>query len=77
MSNVAEIMTAVSRLSVAEQWDVYQWLNESSGIIRRRLDALRQDVAVGLTQADQGDLAPLDREAVKAEVRRRQAHLRP
>ena len=70
MSNVGEIITAVTQLSPAEQWDIYQWLNESPAITRRRLDALREDVALGLAQADRGDVAPLDIEAVKAEVRR-------
>ena len=74
MSNVGEIITAVTQLSPAEQWDIYQWLNESPAITRRRLDALREDVALGLAQADRGDVAPLDIEAVKAEMRR---HLAP
>ena len=74
MSNVGEIITAVTQLSPAEQWDIYQWLNESPAITRRRLDALREDVALGLAQADRGDVAPFDIEAVKAEVRR---HLAP
>ena len=63
MSNVGEIITAVTQLSPAEQWDLYQWLNESPAITRRRLDALREDVALGLAQADRGDVAPLDIEA--------------
>jgi hypothetical protein len=71
MSKVAEIITAVTQLSPAEQWDLYQWLNESPDITRQRLNALRLDVALGLAQADRGDVAPLDIEAIKDEVRRR------
>ena len=35
------------------------------------LDALRAEIAIGIEQADRGEIAPLDAEAVKAEGRRR------
>ena len=76
MSDVAEIITAVSQLSPTERWDIYQWLNESPDIAKRRLDELRQEVGVGLAQAEQGDLAPLDMAAIKGEMHVRLASAR-
>jgi antitoxin ParD1/3/4 len=38
---------------------------------RLKLEELRQLVAVGLEQAESGDVAPLDMEAIRAEGRRR------
>jgi antitoxin ParD1/3/4 len=38
-----------------------------------KLDRLRKDIAVGLEQADRGELAPLDVEAIIAEGRERLA----
>jgi hypothetical protein len=73
MSNVAEIIAAVTQLLPAEQWDLYQWLNESPDIVRRRLDTLRQDVALGLAQVDRGDVAPLNIDAIKTGMRHRLA----
>ena len=38
---------------------------------RAKLERLRADIAVGSEQADRGELAPLDMEAIKAKVRER------
>jgi antitoxin ParD1/3/4 len=38
---------------------------------RCRLEALRQEIAIGLEQADRGEVAPLDIKGIKAEGRRR------
>lgn len=71
MSTVAEIKAAVTQLSPTQRWELYQWLTTSSDIERLRLEALRKDVGIGLTQADRGELSPLEIDDVKAEVRRR------
>jgi len=36
-----------------------------------RLEELRREIQIGLDQADRGEVAPLDIEAIKAEGRRR------
>jgi antitoxin ParD1/3/4 len=46
-------------------------LKERDEIRRQRLEELRREIAVGLEQADRGELAPLDVDAIKAEGRRR------
>lgn len=45
-------------------------LKERDELQPHRQEELRREIAVGLAEADQGDLAPLDIEVVKAEGRR-------
>jgi antitoxin ParD1/3/4 len=45
-------------------------LQERDELQRHRQEELRREIAVGLAEADQGALAPLDIEVVKAEGRR-------
>lgn len=58
------------------------WTAESSHdpdpekIKQKRLDELRREVAIGIEEADRGELYPLDIEAIKAEGRRRLAQER-
>lgn len=40
---------------------------------KRRHDALREEIRIGLEQAERGEVAPLDMEEIRAEVRRRMA----
>ncbi len=42
---------------------------------QKRLEELRKKIAVGLEQADRGELAPLDVEQIKTEARRRLAEM--
>ena len=48
-------------------------LQRNEGLDRLKLQELRRLVAVGLEQADRGELAPLDMEEIRAEGRRRLA----
>ncbi len=70
MSTVTEVKAAAERLSAKDRWELYRWLGESNDVQRLRHEDLRREIALGLGQADRGDLAPLDVAAVKREVRR-------
>src|SRR6266567_6256149 len=47
-------------------------LKERDDRSARRLEELRREIAIGLAEADRGEVAPLDIENIKAEGRRRQ-----
>ncbi len=44
---------------------------------QRRLEDLRRDIAIGLDQADRGEIAPMDMDAIRSEARRRLAQAPP
>ncbi|MEW6363026.1 MAG: type II toxin-antitoxin system ParD family antitoxin [Acidobacteriota bacterium] len=46
-------------------------LKEMDTVRQHRLDALRRDIAVGIRQADRGDLVRLDAKAIRARGRGR------
>lgn len=48
-------------------------LEEQDELRRRRLKELRQEIALGLEEAQRGESKPLDMGAIRAEVRRRTA----
>ena len=48
-------------------------LEEQDEMRRRRLKELRQEIALGLEEAQRGESKPLDMGAIRAEVRRRAA----
>ncbi|HUE35747.1 MAG TPA: hypothetical protein VMO20_00045 [Candidatus Acidoferrum sp.] len=70
MSTVAEVKSATKRLSAQDRWKLYRWLGESKDLQRFRHEELRREIAIGIEQADRGDLAPLNIKAVKNKVRR-------
>jgi len=45
-------------------------LKERDDRSARRLEELRREIAIGLEEADRGEVAPLDIEGIKAEGRR-------
>ena len=47
-------------------------LQESEQVRKLRLQELRRDIAVGVAQADRGEVAALDVKAIKAKARARQ-----
>jgi len=51
-------------------------LKEHEEIKKQRLTALRQEIAIGIKQADQGHLEPFDIAAIKKEGRKRRAQNR-
>lgn len=71
MSTVAEVKSATKQLSAQERWELYRWLGESKDVQRLRHEELRHEIAVGIEQANRGDIAPLDIQTIKSEVRRR------
>ena len=71
MSTVAEVKAATERLSAQDRWELYRWLGESKAVQRLRHDELRREIAVGIEQADRGDVAPLNVQDIKDEVRSR------
>jgi antitoxin ParD1/3/4 len=72
MITVVEVKSATEQLSTEERWELYRWLGESKDMQRLRRDELRREIALGLEQANRGDMAPLDIQGLKDEVRRRQ-----
>jgi len=73
VSTIKEIKRASQHLSPKERWELYRWLGDLEDVQRFRLEELRQEIAVGLEQAGRGEVAPLDVQAIKAEVHRRLA----
>ena len=71
MSTVTEFKTAVEQLTAQDRWELYRWLGESQDVRRFRHEELRREIALGIEQANRGEVAPLDVHAVKDEVRRR------
>jgi hypothetical protein len=71
MSTVVEVKSATARLSAEERWELYRWLGESKDVQRLRHEELRREIAVGIEQADRGDVAPLNVQSIRDEVRRR------
>ena len=74
MSTVAEFKAAAENLSAQERWELYRWLRETEEMRQFRLDELRREIAIGIEQADRGDVAPWNLEEAKTEVRRRLGH---
>ena len=73
MSTVAEVKMAVEMLTPQERQELFRWLAGREDFRAQQLETLRRDIAVGLAQADRGELAPLDMDAVKREARQRLA----
>ncbi len=69
MSAVNEVKHAVENLSPEEKTELFHWLGGRDDFQAHRLQELRRELAIGITQADQGELALLDLEAVKREAR--------
>ena len=77
MSTVDEIKDAAARLTLDEQFEVFRWWTTTEGFRRHQIEALKNEIAIGIEQAERGEVAPLDIEAIKAEGRRRLAEKRP
>jgi hypothetical protein len=74
MSSVTEIKAATQSLSPQERWELYRWLGETREMLQFRREELRNEIAIGIEQADRGDVSPLDTVALKDEVHRRLKH---
>ena len=71
MSTVAEVKSATEHLSAQERWELYRWLGEAKDVQRLRHEELRHEIAIGIAQAERGEVAPLEMQSIKNEVRRR------
>lgn len=71
MSTVSEVKAATRNLSPEERWELYRWLGESKDLQQFRYEELRHEIAVGIEQADRGEIAPLKVDDIKADVRQR------
>lgn len=71
MSTLTEIKAAAEQASAEDRYELLHWLAGSEEMRRRELEELRRAIAVGVEQADRGELAPLDIEEIKTEGRRR------
>ena len=60
MSTVQEIKQAASRLSAKERLELSEWLGEAQDVERLRLEELRRNIAIGIAQADRGELRDSD-----------------
>lgn len=70
MSTVTDVKAATQNLSPQERWELYRWLGETREVQQFRREELRREIAVGIEQADRGEVAPLDTAALKDEVHR-------
>ena len=70
MSTIAEVKNAVEQLNPPERNELFLWLNEREDFQQQRLAELRREIRVGIEEANRGDLAPLDMQAVKREAQR-------
>jgi len=71
MSSVKEVKAATQGLSPQERWELYRWLGESKDVQQFRHEELRREVAIGIKQADRGEIAALNIEDIKTEVRQK------
>jgi hypothetical protein len=71
MSTVAEVKTVTEQLSAKDRWELYRWLREKEEMRQLRLEDLRREISIGIEQIERGEVAPLDTEKTKEEVRRR------
>ena len=51
-----EIKQAAARLSPEEQWELARWLAENDEVKRLRREELRREIAIGIAQADRGEM---------------------
>ncbi len=58
-------------------WEGLRLLEEKDALRQIKLERLRKDIAIGIDQADRGDLAPLDIEDIIARGEMRLAKANP
>ena len=66
-----EIKAATEQVSAEDRYELLHWLAGSEEMRRRELEELRRTIAIGVEQANRGELATLDIEEIKTEGRRR------
>ena len=68
MSTVVEVKKATEQLSSKDRWELFVWLREFEDVRTHQLQELQRDLAVGLQQADRGEVAPLDISSIRAKI---------
>ncbi|HEX4119474.1 MAG TPA: hypothetical protein VH619_02505 [Verrucomicrobiae bacterium] len=71
MSAVTELKKAAEQLSPGDRWEFFVWLRETEDVRTHQLEELRRDLAIGVEQANRGDVVPLDMSAIRAKVHQR------
>jgi hypothetical protein len=71
MSTVTDLKKATEQLSPGERWDFFLWLRESEEVRTRQREELRRDLALGIEQANRGEVAPLEISSIRAQIRQR------
>ena len=71
MSSVTGVKKATARLSPQERWELFVWLRESEEVRSRQREELARDIAVGVEQADRGEIAPLNIPSIRAKIHKR------
>ena len=74
MSTFEELKAAAVELSVEDRYELLHWLAGSEEMRRRDLEELRHAVAVGVEQADRGELSSMDIESMERGRPRPQPH---
>jgi predicted transcriptional regulator len=69
MSTVAEIKSAVEKLSPAERLELFRWLAEHDDVSQRLRTELLEEIDAGLAEAERGEL--LSGEAVIKRLKER------
>jgi hypothetical protein len=68
MSTVKDVKAATQTLSSQERWELYRWLGESKDVQQFRHEELRREITIGIDQANQGEVAPLNIVEIKNAV---------
>jgi hypothetical protein len=68
VSTVEEIKRAAGNLSPEQRAELFRWLENSEDLRRLRYEQLKRDIAEGIEEADRGETAMLDIEAIKDAV---------
>jgi len=68
MSTVTEVKKATEKLSPQDRWELFVWLRDSQDVHEHHLTELRQELEVGLQQANRGEVAPLDISSIRTKI---------
>jgi hypothetical protein len=71
MSTMTEVKKATEQLSAKDRWELFVWLRESEDVRGLQCEELRRDIAIGVEQADRGEIAPLDIASIRARIHQR------
>ena len=64
MSTVEEIKAATANLKPEDQIELYRWLGEEKIFRQRQLEALREEIAIGIEQIERGESKVYDKQSL-------------